>query len=269
MAEHDRTVLHAQGAGSAYVFQVAPAQEFGAHHVHQAHPREQQHDPQQPPEVGLHETGKDDQQVQHRQSGPDFQEALPGQIHPAAVETLQGPGDHADDRAEHGQGQGEQHRNAETVDHPGQHVAALVVGAQQVVRRGRGRGRDFQVVVDALVAVGNRRPQHPGVLGLEQFADVRALVVGFQRKFAAEGGFRVALERREVPVVVVMHRQRLVVGDQLGAEACAKQDQEQPQRPPATLVGLEQFEAAAIERGQVHLNAPGFRSRCADRQRCR
>ncbi|MNJ32736.1 hypothetical protein D3C77_274100 [compost metagenome] len=248
MPVHDRAVLHAQCPRRTHVFKVASAQELGAYHIHQAHPREQQHDPQQPPEVRLHETGEDDQQVQHRQSRPDFQEALPDQVHPAAVKALQGAGDHADDRAEDGQGQGKQHRNTETIDDPCQHVAALVVGAQPVLRRRRGRGRDLEVVVDALVAERDRRPQHEAVLGGEQLADVRALVVGFQRELAAEGGFRVALERREIPFAVVAHGQGLVVGDQFGAQAQAEQDQEQPQRPPTAAVGLEALEAPAIQR---------------------
>src|SRR5690606_2477291 len=164
---------------------------------------------------------------------------------------------------------GKQHRDAEAVDDARQHVAALVVGAEPVLQRRR-RGRGYvQVVVDAGVVEGNRRPEHPAVLVFDQLAYVRALVVGFQRKLATEGGFRVTLEHRYVPFAVVTYRQRLVVGDQFVAQAEHEQREEQPQRPPATLVGLETLEAASVERGQFHLSPPGFRSRCADRPGCR
>ncbi len=229
MAEHDRAVFHAQRPRGPYVFQIAATQELGAYHVHQAHPGKQQHDAQQPPEVGLYEAGEDDQQIQYRQARPDLEEALAQQVDPAAIEALQGTGDDADDRAEDGQGQGEQYRNPETVDHPCQHVTALVIGTQQVFPGGWRRCRDFQVVVDALVAERDGRPQGPAILRGEQFLDIRALVVGFQREFTAKGGFRVTLEYREVPAAVITHGQRFVVGDQFGAQAQAKQNQEQPQ----------------------------------------
>jgi len=132
VAEHDLSVAHAQGTGRPHIFQVTSAEELGTHHVDQAHPGKQQHDAQQPPEVRLHEAGQDDQQEQHRQARPDFQEALAEQVDPAAVEALQGTGEHADQRADQGQGQGKQHRHAEAVDDPCQHIAALIVGAQPV-----------------------------------------------------------------------------------------------------------------------------------------
>ncbi len=269
MTEHDGAVAHAEGPGGADVFQVAPAEELGADHVHQAHPGKQQHDAQQPPEVRLDEAGQDDQQVEHRQPRPDFQETLAEQVDPAAVVALQGADGDADQRTEHGQGQGEEDRHAEAVDNPGEHVAGLVVGAQPVFRRRRGGGGNLQLVVDGVVAVGDRRPKHPAVLLGDQLADVGALVVGFQGEFAAEGGFRVAFEDREVPAAVVMHDQRFVVGDQFGAEAADEQDEEQPERPPAALVALEAGPAALVDGRQAHRITPGSRSRCADRPGCR
>ena len=42
-------------------------------------------------QVGLHEAGENDQQVEHRQARPDLQQALSDQVHPAAIEALQRP----------------------------------------------------------------------------------------------------------------------------------------------------------------------------------
>jgi len=49
-----------------------------------------------------------------------------------------------------------------------------------------------------------------------------------QWEFAAEGRFRVALEHREKPFAVVAHHDRLVVGDDLRAEAEHEQREEDP-----------------------------------------
>jgi hypothetical protein len=50
-------------------------------------------------------------------------------VGPAAEITLYGAGGDADHRRAQRQDQPEQHRDAETVDHPRQNVARLVVGA--------------------------------------------------------------------------------------------------------------------------------------------
>ena len=75
----------------------------------------------------------DQQQIERRHRGPDFDEALEQQIGPAAEIALHRAGDDADDRRDDGQRQPEQHRDAEAVDQPRHHVAALVVGAEPVV----------------------------------------------------------------------------------------------------------------------------------------
>ena len=99
-------IAQAQGPRRLDVFKVAPAQELGAHHVHQREPGKQRHDPQQPPEIRLDKARQDDQQVQHRQPRPHLQHALADQVDPAAVVTLQRPGGDADGGADGGQGQG-------------------------------------------------------------------------------------------------------------------------------------------------------------------
>jgi len=60
--------------------------------------------------------------------------ALADQVDPAAIEALQSAGDDADHRADQGQRQGEQDRDAKAVDHPGQYIATLVIGAQPVLQ---------------------------------------------------------------------------------------------------------------------------------------
>jgi hypothetical protein len=55
MPQHHLAVRQPQRAGRLDVLQVAPAQELGAHHIHQRQPRKQRHDPQQPPEIRLDE----------------------------------------------------------------------------------------------------------------------------------------------------------------------------------------------------------------------
>ncbi len=228
MTEHDRAVLHAEGARGSHVLKVAAAEEFRTHHVYQTHPREQQHDAQQPPEIGLHEACENDQQIEHRQARPDFHEALPDQIDPAAIETLQGAGNDADHRADQRQGEGEQDRDTKAVNDSCQYVAPLVVRAEPVLQRGRGRRGHLQLVVDARIVEGNHRPDHPAVLLSDQLLDVRALVVGLQREFAAECRFWITLEHREEPFAVITHDDRLVIGNDFRAEAEPEQGKKDP-----------------------------------------
>ena len=81
---------------------------------------------------------------------------------PAEI-ALHRAGDDADERGDDGDDQGEQHRQPEAVDHPGEHVARGVVGAEPVVGVGR-RGRGGADVVDRVVAVGDRRPEQPALV---------------------------------------------------------------------------------------------------------
>src|SRR5690606_39882963 len=71
-----------------------------------------------------------------------FDKALAEQVDTSAIEALNGSGDNPDDGAQYGQGQGKEYRDAEAVDHPGQHVPSLIVGTQPVVQIGRASCRD-------------------------------------------------------------------------------------------------------------------------------
>ena len=118
MPEHDDAIVRTQGAGCAHVFQVSAAQKFGPHDIDQCHPGKQQHDTQQPPEIRLHEAGQNDQQIEHRQTGPDLDKALTKEVDTAAVKALNGADDDPDNRAEDGQRKGKEHRDAEAIDDP-------------------------------------------------------------------------------------------------------------------------------------------------------
>ena len=121
-----------------------------------------------------------------RHRGPDLDEALEQQVDPAAEIALHRAGEHADHGAQEGQRQAEQDRDAKAVDHPGEHVARLIVGAEQVLP-GRRRGRrPGQIEDHGVVAVADRRPQHPTPL-LDQLGHERVGVVGLGREVAAEG----------------------------------------------------------------------------------
>ena len=132
VAEHDGDVGDAEGAGGGDVFEIAAAQEFGAHDADQRHPGEEQQDAEQHPEAGGDDRGDDQQQIERGDRGPDLDEALEDQVDPAAEIALHGAGDDADDRGEDGQRQAEQHRDAEAVEQAGDDVAAAIVGAEPV-----------------------------------------------------------------------------------------------------------------------------------------
>lgn len=159
-------------------------------------------------------------------------------------------GRHADDRGGQGEQQPEQYRNSQTVDQPGQHVAALVIGTQPVFGGRRGWGRHRQVVVDGAVAKADRWPEHPTIF-VDQLGQIRIAVVGGAGKHAAEVGFSVVLEHGDIERTVMVNQQRAVVGDEFRAQAQAEQQQEQPQRPPATAVGPELRQPAAGQGGEV------------------
>ena len=134
---HDARVQHAERAGGADIVEIAPAQEFRPHVAHQRGPAEQQHDGEQDPEAGLHQARQDDQEIERRQARPDLEEALEGKVDPAAEIALHRAGGDADDRAQDGEAEAEQHGDAKAVDHPRQHVARLVVGAERMFQRRR------------------------------------------------------------------------------------------------------------------------------------
>ncbi|MNN39976.1 hypothetical protein D3C81_1540330 [compost metagenome] len=161
---------------------------------------------------------------------------------------LQGTGHHPDQHADHGQGEGEQQGYPGAIQHPGQHVAALVVGTQPVARARRAGGGHLQVVVGGIGAERDGGEQHPATLLLDQLAYIGAAVVWLERQLAAELLLGVALERRHVQVALVAQQQRFVVGHQLGTQAQQQKGGEQPQRNPAEAVAAKALQATTRDR---------------------
>ena len=172
-----------------------------------------------------------------------------------------------------GEDQPEQHRDAEAVDQPRDHVAALVVGAEPVVfevaaalrplaldhrlafllgqHPGRlRRRRRRQVEIVRVVGIADRRPDHVAALLRDQLLQIGIAIVGRGLEVAAEGRLRIGDERRENRLAVVADEERLVVGDELGEQRDDEQDQEDPERPVAAPVGLEILPAPPVDRRQ-------------------
>src|SRR6185437_12646981 len=103
------------------------------HQPDQRHPGKQQQDAEQHEEARRQHRRNDEQQIERGNRGPDFDETLEQKVGPAAEIALHGAGGDADDRGHDRQEQPEQHRDAEAVNEPRQHVAAAVVGAEPVV----------------------------------------------------------------------------------------------------------------------------------------
>src|SRR5690348_11416194 len=98
MAQNDDTVRDTQRACGSDVIEIAGSQELGSHDIDQTHPREQQHQTQEPPEIGLDKARHYDQQVEYGQSRPDLDEALDAEIDEAAEIALYRTRRHADHR---------------------------------------------------------------------------------------------------------------------------------------------------------------------------
>ena len=237
VAEDDDRIRHAERARRLDVFEIAAAQELGAHQADQPHPGEQQQDAEQHEEARHQHRRDDEQEIQLRHRRPDFDEALEQKINPAAEIALHGAGGDADDRGYDRQNQPEQHRDAEAVDEAGQHIAALIVGAEPIVfevaaaiealalhhrfafRRGeqpgrfrRRRGRQVEIVGG--VRVADRRPDHAAALVGDQLLHKGIAIVRRRFEVAAKRGFRIGEEHREVGLAVEAHVERLVVGDE-------------------------------------------------------
>src|SRR5205085_9733086 len=95
--DYDR-IGNAQGARRADVIENARAQEFGTNDSDEAGPGKQQHQAQQPPEIGLDDRRENDQQIKDRQPFPDLDEALKAEIDETAEIALDRAGGDADDR---------------------------------------------------------------------------------------------------------------------------------------------------------------------------
>ena len=174
------------------------------------------------------------------------------------------------------------------------HRLALLLGQHPGRLRGR-RRRQIEIV--GVVGIADRRPEHVAALLGDQLLQERVAIVGRGLEVAAERGFGIGDEDREIGLAVVAHIERLVVGDELGEQRDHEQHQENPERPVAAPVGLEVLPAPAVERRDrdamplrrnrkahrrlrrrlrdldagavVHLRPPASRSRCADQPRYR
>src|SRR4051812_40098967 len=89
--EHDGEIGDAEGAGGIDVFEIAAAQELGAHQPNQMRPREEEKDAEQDPERRHDHRGKDQQQIEHRDRRPDLDEALEQKVDPPTEIALNRP----------------------------------------------------------------------------------------------------------------------------------------------------------------------------------
>jgi hypothetical protein len=153
----------APSARGADIFEVPHPQALGAHDVDERHPTEQQQKTQERPEARLDDARQDDKQEENRQTRPDLDETLEREVCEATEITLHGARDDANHRASERQRQAEEDRYAKAVDETGEHVTALIVGAEPVRARGRRRRRDIEIVVDRAVAVGDDGPDRPAL----------------------------------------------------------------------------------------------------------
>ena len=151
------------------------------------------------------------------------------QIRQPAIEPLHRARHNADAGSEEGQPKAEQQRNPQAVDHPRQHVARGFVGAQPVARRGRRRRRPG-IPHDAVVAVRDRRPDHPAMRA-DRGLDGRIAVVGLCRqKRRAECLLRKPLQNRHIKPAAIRQQQRLVVCDHIRCHADHEYHGENQQR---------------------------------------
>ena len=130
-------------------------------------------------------------------------------------------------------------------------VALRIAGAAfRLVHQPEGlrRRRMRNVGVGGLIGIADRRPDHPAI-GVDLVADIVGAVVGFGQE-AAELLLRIVDQHRQQDFALVGGEDRLVVGDEFGAEAEAEQQQEYPERPVAAPVGLEILPAALVDRRQ-------------------
>ena len=89
---------------------------------------------------------------------------------------------------------------------------------------------------------------------------------GGRQKVAAEGGFRVVMPQRRVPLPLIAGQQRPVVGQHTRKQRDAKQHAEDPQADVAAPMPPEALPGARCRRGR---GCPSLRARrCAAQGRC-
>ncbi|MGY3078967.1 hypothetical protein ACVWZZ_005375 [Bradyrhizobium sp. LM6.10] len=248
----------------------------------------QQQDAEQHEEAGHEHRRQDQQQIERRDRSPYLDETLEQQVDPAAEIALHRAGRDADDGGDDGQAEAEQHRDAEAVDQPRHHVAALIVGAEPVVfqvaaaletllldhrlalrfrqhpgRRRRCRRRQIEIV--GVVGVADQRPDDAAAFVPDQLLQIGIAIIGRRFEVAAESGFRIGDDGRPVEAAIIFDHERPVIGDQLGEQRHHKQDHEEPERPVAAPVRLEILPAAPVERRR-HERFARDRHRIAERR---
>ena len=132
MPENNDRIRHPESARRLDIFEIAAAQKFRADQTDQRHPGKQKQYPEQDEEPRHKNRRNDQQQIERWDGSPYLDEALEQKIGPTPEVALNGAGSDADDRGYDGERQAEQHRNAESVNQPRQHIAAAVVGAEPV-----------------------------------------------------------------------------------------------------------------------------------------
>ena len=204
--------------------------------------------------------------------------------------------------------------------HPRYHVSFRAIGAQPVLAIRRKRSR-AGAIYGGVEGVGNDWPDGPTLLnGLafdhaivgigdiafgiietqiettrgDQAFDLRIAVHGLCLKIPPEGCFRIEVEDRHEVFAAVIHKDRLIVRNELREERNPEQHNEDPKRPVCPSVTAKVAPAALVQRrhdaawclrhrgrrimsrcflrqrigfGQVaHLTPPAFQSRYVDRQ---
>ena len=211
MPPHNGAVAHAHAFGRQHIIGLAVFQKFGTHIIRQAHPAEQRQNHQQNQQAGVEKRREDNQQVKLGQAAPDFEKALHHQIHLAAEIALHRAGEHADGGGDGGERQRKQKRIAKAVNQARQHIAAAVVGAEPMLRRGRcGIGRGVEIV-ECVGGIGVGRIQGIIAIGGDIAAHQRVEIIGRRVEIAAKHGFVIAFHNRKIIAALIMHPQRLVV----------------------------------------------------------
>ncbi len=228
MPEHDARSGNTEGAGGAHVFEITAFQEFGAHVIRQADPAEHRQQDQQQTDRGFEDRGENNQQIQFGQRTPHFDESLKEQVDLAAEIALHRARQHPDHHADGRERKTEQYRQAETVNQPGGHVAAPIIGTEPVPCIGRRGIRGGVVVIDGVVGERDRCAQQPAVFA-DFGDDVGVGVIGIGREIAPERGFRVIVNQRQIELMLIKHQQGSVVRQQFRPEAQHKQDGKYPQ----------------------------------------
>src|SRR5215471_8876632 len=133
MADDDEQVRHPESACRLNVFEIASAQELGAHETNEPNPGEQQQNSEQDKEAWHQHRGNDQEQVKLWNRRPDLDEALEQEIDTAAEISLHRACGYPDNRRDDRERQAEQNGDAKAVDQAGGHVSGAVIGSEPIV----------------------------------------------------------------------------------------------------------------------------------------